>query len=297
MRIAVAGIGGTGGYMGAKFCSLQPKHEITFIARGEHAEAIKKDGLRIVEDETTYQVTPHEVCEAEEASGLFDLLLLCVKSYDIAKMIEALRKNIDENSVIIPFANGVDHTEAIRSMVDARVMHGAVYILSHIQSPGVIRKEGKVFAAIVGSKTYANETVYLEWLFTEAGLRTKTPSDILTALWKKYLFISAFATLTSYYDLSIKKVYETHTKETVSLLQEIAALAHAKGIDLIAEIDKALATAATLPEDASTSMHLDFQEHHQSELETLSGYIVHEAARHAIDVPLMQKMYTTLKER
>ncbi len=297
MKIAVAGIGGVGGYIGAMLCALQPKQKITFIARGEHARAIKDNGLKIIEDSTTFIAKPTHIYEADEAKGIYDLLLLCVKSYDIPLMIESLRKNIDKSTVIIPFSNGIEHTETISNMVDARVMNGAVYILAHLQSPGVIRKEGKVFAAVFGGKGFQDETIYVDWLLGEAKLRTKTPPDIETALWKKYLFISAFATLTSYFDESIQSVYDQHTAETVSLLQEIESLAWKKGIDLSGEVDKALATAASLPKDASTSMHLDFQQHRSTELETLSGYIVREAQRHGLSLPMMSMMYTTLKDR
>lgn len=297
MKIAIAGVGGTGGYIGAKLCSLQPKHEITFIARGEHALAIRQNGLQVVEDSGMFTVQPNAVCEADDAEGIFDLILLCVKSYDITAMIDSLKKNINVNTVIIPFANGVNHAEEIRAMVDARVLNGAVYILAHIEKPGVIRKEGQVFAAIFGSGTYLSETVYVNWLFEQAGLRTKTPDDIETAIWKKYLFISAFATLTSYFDQSIKEVYTQHREETKTLLEEIYNLARAKGVNLEGEIEKALTTAATLPDDASTSMHLDFQHHRQTELETLSGYVVREAAKQSVPVPLMHRMYITLKEK
>ncbi len=297
MKIAVAGIGGVGGYIGAKLCTLQPKQKITFIARGEHAQAIRENGLQIIEDNASFTAKPTHICEADEAEDVYDLLLMCVKSYSIPAMIESLRKNIDKNTVIIPFSNGVDHTETISGMVDARVMNGAVYILAHIQSPGIIRKEGKIFAAVFGGKGLQDETIYVDWLLGEAKLRTKTPPDIESALWKKYLFISAFATLTSYYDESIQSVYDQHTMETVSLLQEIVTLAWKKGIDLSSEVDKALATAASLPKDASTSMHLDFQQHRSTELETLSGYIVREAQKYALSLPVMSMMYKTLKER
>jgi len=54
MKIAIVGIGGVGGYIGAKLCSLigtqKKKYEITFIARGEHAQTVKTNGLRVLED-------------------------------------------------------------------------------------------------------------------------------------------------------------------------------------------------------------------------------------------------------
>ena len=299
MRIAVVGIGGVGGYMGAKLCSLigtqKKKYEVIFIARGKHAEAVRANGLRVIEDDSEFTATPTAVCTAQEAEGTFDLILVCVKSYDIKEALLPLKKNIRTDTVLMPFANGVNNAETISEIVDAKVINACAYILSHIQEPGVIRKQGSVFAAVFGDPELFGESLYIEYMFKDAGLRTKITENIETEVWKKYLFISAFASLTSFYDSSIKMIYDQHYEETKGVLQEIASVAGAKGIPLENEIPKALKTASSLPKDASTSMHLDFQQHRKTELDTLTGYIVDEAERLHIEVPLMQSIYAALK--
>jgi len=301
MRIAIVGIGGVGGYIGAKFCSLigtqKKKYEIVFIARGKHADKIKKDGIKIIEDEGEFIATPTQVCSANEAKGTFDLILVCVKSYDIQKALLPLGKNIRPDTVLIPFANGVNNHQIIKEMFDAKVINGCVYILSHIDSLGIVRKQGKVFLAVFGDEEYFGEALFVEYMFKDAGLRAKFEEEIDEAVWKKYLFISAFATLTSYYNMSIRSIYEKHFDEAKTLLQEIACVAKAKNINIDDEIDKALKTASSLPQDASTSMHLDFQHRRESELQTLSGYIGEEAKKMGLTLPLMQKFYEGLKER
>ena len=300
MRIAIVGAGGVGGYIGAKLCALKEekpkKYEIIFIARGKHAEAVKANGLRVIEDQDEFTAVPSSVCSAEEANGTFDLILFCVKSYDIEEAVSSLKKNIRPDTVIIPFANGVTNAETIGAMADAKVLNGCAYILSHIREPGIIRKKGKVFAAVFGNPKFIGESLYVEHMFKDAGLRTKVPEDIKTAVWKKYLFICAFATLTSYFDTNIKAVYDAHYSIAKAVLEEIAAVAEAKGIDLRSEVQKALGSASNLPAEASTSMHLDFQNCRKTELETLTGHIVKEAARLGVSAPKITDMYNTLKE-
>ncbi len=295
MRIAVVGAGGVGGYIGAKLSLSGRDDEVIFVARGEHAETIREKGLRVIEDEGELTAHPSAVVTADALEGSVDLLLLCVKSYDIADALTALRPAITQKSIIIPFANGVEHSAAIASMADARILNGCAYILSHIEAPGVIRKQGKVFAAVFGGESEA--TAEVAALFDAAGLRCKTPENIEEAVWKKYLFISAFAALTTYYDMSIRRVYEKHGDEAQALLEEIAAVARARGVDIAAETEKALKTAAGLPEEASTSMHLDFQHRRRNELETLCGYIVREGERHGVATSVMKKIYDALKAR
>ena len=45
MRIAVIGVGGVGGYFGARLA--QAGEEVTFIARGETLRALRENGLRV----------------------------------------------------------------------------------------------------------------------------------------------------------------------------------------------------------------------------------------------------------
>ncbi|MGB6020029.1 MAG: 2-dehydropantoate 2-reductase [Sulfurimonadaceae bacterium] len=295
MRIAVAGIGGVGGYIGAHLSKLDD--EVVFVARGRHANAIKADGLKICEDDSSFVARPDEVVSAEELEGKIDLLLLCVKSYDIETVLADLSNNITPSTIIVPFANGVEHKEKIDSLVNAKVLHGAVYILAHKETDGVIVKKGKVFASLFGAEAYAKETALVSSLFEKAGLRHKTPDNIEEAIWKKYLFISAFAALTSYFDTSMRKVYELHKNWAETLLKEIADVAEAKGIHIQDEVEKALKTASTLPEDASSSMHLDFQNGFRTELETLCGYVVREGQKVRLPTPMMAKIYGVLKEK
>lgn len=44
-RIAVMGAGGVGGYFGARLA--QTGHEVAFVARGRHLEALRDHGLRV----------------------------------------------------------------------------------------------------------------------------------------------------------------------------------------------------------------------------------------------------------
>ena len=289
MRVAVVGLGGVGGYISAFLAKTSL--EVVGFARGEHLLKIKKDGLKIVEDENNWSVELN-VKELAEADGYFDIVLFCVKSYDLEESYKAISPYIDSNTIIISFSNGVSNGDTLRKLSSSKVLDGCVYILSHIEKAGVIRKKGKVFAAVFGG--LEDEAGVLKTIFDEAGLRVKVPSDIKMAIWKKYIFISAFAALTSYYDKSIGFIYENYFDEAKALLQEIANVAKSKNIDISDEVQIALQTASKVPFESSTSMHLDFQNKKRVELETLCGYIVKEAKLSGVKTPLMSKIYQKL---
>jgi 2-dehydropantoate 2-reductase len=296
MRIAVVGLGGVGGYLAASF--VKAGLDVIGFARGEHLEAIQTHGIQIVEDNECWSVrldTRQEDDLDGFFEGCFDLVLFCVKSYDLENSYQHIKSHIDENTVMISFSNGVSNSDVLRKLSDSIVLDGCVYILSHIEKSGVIRKKGKVFAAVFGGDSKATKKVAS--VFKKADLRYKTPSDIQNAIWKKYIFISAFATATSFYNKSIGYVYENHKDEVKTLLEEIASVAKTKGIEISDEVAKALDTASKVPYDSSTSMHLDFVNKKRVELESLSGYIVKEGKIKGIKTPLMKKMYESLNSR
>ncbi len=288
--MAVVGLGGVGGYIAAYFA--KSGIDVVGIARGEHLEAIKRNGIEIIEDETAFK-TNLNACSYEELEGFFDVALFCVKSYDLEDAALKLQPFLKPSSVVVSFANGVDNGELLRKVLDVKVLDGCIYILSHIDRAGVVRKKGKVFAAVFGG----DGSEVLAQLFEKSNLRYKISLDIQKDLWKKYIFIAAFANLTSYYDESIYKVWKNHYDEAETFLQEIAKLAKTKGIDIEIEVEKSLKTASSLPKEASTSMHLDFQNKKKSELEALSGYLVKEAKEVGVELPLVSKIYEELQKR
>ena len=293
MRVAVVGLGGVGGYIAASLAKTS--HEIIGFARGEHLNVVQSHGLEIVEDELCWsqKVDARHLEELDGFfEGYFDIVLFCVKSYDLKNSYEHIKSHIDKDSILLSFSNGVSNGDTLRELSSSIVLDGCVYILSHIQKAGVIRKKGKVFAAVFGGDVAS--TLRVDRVFKEAGLRVKTPEDIKTAIWKKYIFISAFATLTSYYDRSIGYIYENHVDEAQTLLKEIASVANVVGVKIEDEVQKALLTASKVPYDSSTSMALDFKNRKRDELETLSGYIVHKAKEFKLEVPYMKKMYEKL---
>lgn len=276
-----------GGYIASYLC--QTENEIVGVARGEHLHAIKQNGLHVVEDEKEFSAHFQAVDE-KELSGYFDIVLFCVKSYDLKDTALTCKPFVDKNTLVLSLSNGVEHGDTLRGLLDAKVLEGCVYILSHIQRAGEIRKMGSVFALI-----FAGEgSDVLASVFESARLRYKVAENIAEAIWKKYIFIATFAMLTSYYDEPIRSIYENHYDDAVNVLKEVSAVAKAKNIDIEDEIEKSLLSASKLPQSASTSMHKDIKAKKRDELETLSGYLVTEAKRLHVSVPEIEKYYDGL---
>jgi len=290
MRIAIVGLGGVGAYIGAKLCALKDEHEIIFIARGENLTSIEKNGLKLIDVAKEEVFYPSSV--QESLSESIDILFLCTKTYHSQEAIEQLSSAITKETLIIPIANGVNSQELIMSLTPAKVTQACVYIVSHKLNPGVIKKSTDTFALILSDRLQEE----LKPLLDRAGLRCKFATDIKKELWKKYLFISAMGSMTSYYKEGMGAIYKNHHNELKTLLNEIFAVAIKEDIALeLKEIDKALHTASKLPLDAPTSLWLDIQGKGKNELESLCHYVIQTAQKHHLSTPMMQKIYENLK--
>lgn len=79
MKVAVMGAGAVGCYFGGMLA--RAGHDVTFIARPQHVEAIRRDGLRMETKTFDERVQLKAVTEADGARDA-DLVLFCVKSMD-----------------------------------------------------------------------------------------------------------------------------------------------------------------------------------------------------------------------
>ena len=76
MRIAVMGVGGVGGYFGARLA--QAGEEVTFIARGDTLRALRESGLRVESADGDMLIQPASVTDDPATVGPVDVVLLAM---------------------------------------------------------------------------------------------------------------------------------------------------------------------------------------------------------------------------
>src|SRR5713226_6960085 len=138
MRIAAMAAGAVGGYFGARMAAAG--HDVFFIARGAHRDAIAKNGLKIESVHGDLHLPKPNVTDDPAEVGPVDIVLFAVKLWDTETAAAAARPLLGPNSRLITFQNGVDSVDRISSVVGAeRTVGGAAYIATTIASPGIIK--------------------------------------------------------------------------------------------------------------------------------------------------------------
>ncbi|MBW2557936.1 MAG: 2-dehydropantoate 2-reductase [Deltaproteobacteria bacterium] len=306
MKIAIMGIGGVGGYYGgmlAKGYAGDENVEVVFIARGPHLEAIKADGLRVMSAATgDFTARPDLATDDPTDCGIFDIILLCVKGYDLIESARLLAPNTDKNTVIISVLNGVDNAQKLKSVQGkGKIWNGCVYIGSHIVQPGVCQQTGGSCKMFFGSETNGGlDGTRIENIFRKAGIDARYTTDINHIAWEKYLFVSPLANATTFLNTTIGGILEDKEGMELmgNLLDELLALARAHGIDFPEDIKElTIEKSRVFPYEAKTSLQMDFEKGKRTEIETFVEFIVREAGKLGLPVPTHKKIYAALKAR
>jgi 2-dehydropantoate 2-reductase len=289
MRIAVLGSGGLGGYYGARLAKAG--HDVAFIARGAHLEAMQRHGLtvRTLEGESTIPVT---AIADTRTLGSVDLVLFCVKSYDTEPAAQALAPLMARDTAVVTFQNGFDNVEVIASVVGSgAVLVGAVYIALQLAGPGVVVRTGgegqMVFGEVSGALTERVQRIASA--FQQSGIPHQVSTDIDRVLWEKFLFIAGVGGVTALARSGIGPLLASPQGRTLltTSCEEIAAVARAEKAPLPADaVDRVVAQAAALPPQWQSSMARDLEDGRRLEVEALSGAVVRRGRAHGIPTPV-----------
>src|ERR1700730_10496445 len=99
MRIAVIAAGAVGGYFGARLAAAG--HEVAFIARGAHRDAIRREGLRIESSLGDLHLKGLPVTDEPQAVGPVDVVLFAVKLWDTETAGEQTRPLVGPDTRVI----------------------------------------------------------------------------------------------------------------------------------------------------------------------------------------------------
>src|SRR5438128_4441298 len=111
MRIAVMAAGAVGGYFGGRIAAAG--HDVAFIARGAHRDAIRRGGLKIESPFGDLHLRELNVTDDPKQVGPVDLVLFAVKLWDTETAGQQMRLFIGPNTRVITLQNGVDSVERL----------------------------------------------------------------------------------------------------------------------------------------------------------------------------------------
>ncbi|KQC11433.1 MAG: hypothetical protein APR62_01605 [Smithella sp. SDB] len=305
MRIGIIGIGGVGGYFGGKLAKANDtsgKHEVIFVARGEHLNAIQKNGLQLFTKEENYVAWPNIATENPAVAGRLDVVFFCTKSYSLENTAREFASCFNNNTIVIPLLNGVNSAERLRSVLpQANVLGGSVYIISHIEKPGVVKQEGGSCKLTFGTDNPTSSKKYSHVLdiLLCAKINAVLTDKISEVLWSKYMLMCPWGSLTSATGKTYGAIRENSSlrKMVRNMMLEVVAVAKAHHVNLSEdEVDKAMEMVDGFGYDSKTSMQLDIENGRQTEIDALTAYLCKTGKKSGVPTPLHDEIYLKLKK-
>ena len=298
-RIAVMGAGGVGGYFGGRLAAAG--EDVTFIARGAHLRAMREHGLRLASPLGDAHISPVQATDDPATVGPADIVMFCVKLYDVEAAAELCRPLVGPDTAVISFLNGIDSEDRMRPILgDTNVVAGVAHIPANIGAPGVIQHNGKFAALQFGEpdgSSSARLTTFLN-ACKSADIQASLVDDIDSAVWAKFTMLAAFAAvacLTRQPAATIKADADI-TALFRSAVEEIVTLAGAVGVRLPADqTEKVMTAMAGFPDGMKPSMLFDLEGGRRIELEGLSGAVVRLGRQHGVETPVHRVAYAALK--
>jgi len=307
-NIAVLGLGGVGGILGgllAQTLDAAPEMRLYFLARGPHLAHIQAQGL-ILHTPQQRGLVGRPTLATSQAGELppLDLVLVCVKSYGLAQVLEAVKPKIGAQTVLLPLLNGVDINERVRAVIDlGRVLPACIYVSAHLEGPGVVAQEGGAPKIMLGPDPevpdFPPEKILT--IFNRAGIEAQWLLDPQPAVWEKFFFIAPFSLVTAFSGEAVSEV--SSDPELLALvrgiMREISALAHKQGIHLEPDLmENTLGKARNLPLGFKTSFQRDLEiPGHAHEGDLFGGTILRLGQRLGVETPLTRSLYQTVSSR
>jgi 2-dehydropantoate 2-reductase len=302
MRFAIMGSGAVGGYYGARLA--RAGHDVTFIARGPHLQAIRTGGLQVRSPALGDFVVHARAEEDSAAIGHVDVVLFTVKTYDNASAIPALLPLLGPSSTVLTLQNGIDSAAELAAAVgEDRILGGTTYIATALAAPGVIEQTGThrriIFGEVFGALPRASGRVgAIEAALAGADIQAHAVEDGRIPIWEKFIFLAALAGFTGAARLPVGPIWQDAWCRAQFLegCREVERVARASGVPVAADVvDRIPSYVDAIPGSMRSSLLIDLSQGKRIEVEALQGAVVRRAAAAAVPVPIMSTLYALLK--
>jgi 2-dehydropantoate 2-reductase len=299
MRMAVMAAGAVGGYFGGRMAAAG--HDVTFIARGAHGDAIRRDGLRIESALGDLHLKNLNVTDDPKQVGPVDLVLFAVKLWDTETAGEQTRPLVGSNTRVITLQNGVDSVERLAPILgDDVTIGGATYIVTTIAKPGVIRHTGARAEVRCGRLDRRPDAVLAGYVqqMKAANIEITLADHMRLDIWKKFVLLSGTSGITASTRQPLGVIRDDADMRAFfyQLMHETIGVGRAGGVefaaDFAAELDR---WVASFPPTMKASMANDLDAGRRLELDWLAGKVVALGRKYGIATPGHEAVYAILK--
>lgn len=280
-QVLILGSGAIGLLWYSHFSFLKNRDVNCSLYQSPHRKALS-EAIKFTALNQDKHIIPSQIRTVDSKHDI-DIILVCVKSYQVNQAIIDIEPLIKANTLVIITHNGLgalnkQSTQMLQNhlVLDLLTTHGCLKIAPNeiIHTGSGVSHLGLKFGQINTSeqkKRLVNITQLLNAVLPE----TLWCDDIETKQWLKLAINCVINPLTAIYDIKNGEVsHEKFTETIKQLINEIVAIASFKGINLNKkQLFETVLLVAKQTSNNSSSMRCDIQQGRKTEIEYINGYI------------------------
>ena len=203
--LLVFGAGSVGGYLGGKLAAVTSWY-VTLLGRPALVDAVTDHGL-VVREHGTESVSHPVVTSKLDSRASYDLVMLTVRTYDVARVIPELEGAVGESGLLLAMQNGVGTEEALAERLGRdRIIVGTLTVRPGMDQPGVVTRYSQSGGVALAGMTGSPPPEWIVDAFRATGLPTIVVDDYRSLRWSKLLLNMLGAATSAILDIDVQEL-------------------------------------------------------------------------------------------
>jgi 2-dehydropantoate 2-reductase len=294
MKVGIFGAGAIGGLLGAKLAAAGA--DVTFIARGPHLAAMRRNGVTLHSDAETITVRPR-CLEDPAKAGPQDYVVVTLKAHGLSAAAPAIAHMMGPDSALVTAINGVPYwyfygldgpfrdrrVEAVDPggalwdiLPPSKSIGCVVYPAAEVTQPGIIEHTyGDRFTLGEPDGSRSPRVEAFSKLLIAAGLKAPVRPRIRDEIWVKLWGNLAFNPVSALTGATLDQITARPDLRELcrGMMLEAKTVAEALGVRFTIDVDRRIAGAAEVGAH-KTSMLQDLERGRKMEIDALLGAVV-----------------------
>ena len=317
MKICIVGAGAIGGLMGAKLALAG--EEVTLIARGAHLEAIRQNGLKLIEEDGVEHVARNVKATSRlSEAGVQDVVILALKAHQVEPIATELPALFGPNTIVVTTQNGipwwyfqkhggefegrrvetVDPNGTLMANVAVeRILGCVVFPAAEIASPGIIRLiEGNRFPVGELDGSESERVKAITAMFAKAGFKSPVLKNVRGEIWLKLWGNLSFNPISALTHSTLVDIcqFPLTRQLAADMMTEAQTIATKLGIEFRVSLEKRIAGAEKVGAH-KTSMLQDIEIGRAIEIDALVGAVIELGRLTNTPTPHIDAVYACVK--
>jgi 2-dehydropantoate 2-reductase len=280
---------------------------VALLGRESHIKAISELGLQLSllekKELLQFKYCFSNLADLKVSDFSPEIVIVCVKTYSLSAVCDELKKSgllqgLLKDAIFILLMNGMGNRESFceLGLSDSQVLEGITIMGVKFSEDGMVELKGKG-KTIIEAKIDEYLGKFMEKRFQEKGFEIEFAPDFKEHQYSKLFANAVINPITALTRRENGVVLAPILKNTVqSVVREAVSVAASEGIRREEWSVLEMVNSVAEKTSANTSSMLqDMINGRNTEIDSINGYIIRQAKKHQIEVPVNEALYELVK--